>query len=36
LDYLMKLLTYEFDLLSRKDAGKMLDERYARFRKFGT
>lgn len=36
LSYLSRLLTYEFDVLSRKNAEDLLSDRYKRFRKFGS
>ena len=36
LDYLKRLLLHEFDLLSQKTTEELLDDRYNRFRKFGT
>ncbi|MCL2286742.1 MAG: acetyl-CoA carboxylase carboxyltransferase subunit alpha [Firmicutes bacterium] len=35
LDYLKQLLTHEYNVLLQKTTGGLLDERYARFRKFG-
>ena len=35
LDYLTKLLVYEFDALTHKPVDELLDNRYRRFRKFG-